>query len=250
MKYRQRDDRLSSRKKRPAPSPIRRSRAATPNAEVLPAAFNDISARIWDLPQVKAYTVKAVEEILARRNVPKHRIGTPSLEITIPAIEAMRYSPLRHEIAGLIASTMDHDNAEDAHPSFLNVLTQLTEDEVRILAAFPSTGRVIPMADLWVRMPDDHSELIHRNILPAAIARLCKSKARLPLYIDNLKRLELLHEPSNAKIKDARLYANLMRQGFCVDLLEPPQIRRNSSLEKRAIALTSAGEVFRRVCLS
>ncbi|MEO1018653.1 MAG: hypothetical protein AAFY56_13325, partial [Pseudomonadota bacterium] len=35
-----------------------------------------------------------------------------STEITIPAIEAMRYSPLRREIVALIASTMDRQNAD------------------------------------------------------------------------------------------------------------------------------------------
>lgn len=202
------------------------------------------------MAQVQAYIVGTVEEILERRQVPKHRVCSPSLEITIPAIEAMRYSPLRHEIAGLIASTMDADNADQAHPSFLSILRQLTEDEVRILAAMPSNGRLLPLANLWINLPGDRTECVLRNIAPAALAKLCRVKARIPQYIDNLMRLQLIHEPSGVKIKDARPYSNLMRQGFAVELLKDPKLRRSTTLEKRTIALSGIGEAFRNVCLA
>lgn len=220
------------------------------SSAALPTTFSDLSSRIWDMTQVHAYIVSAVEDILARRRVPKHRVCAPSLEITIPAIEAMRYSPLRHEIAGLIATTMDVEKADHAHPSFLSILRQLTEDEVRILAAFPGNGRLLPMANLWLNHPGDRTEIVHRNITPAALAKLCSNKSRLPQYMDNLLRLQLLHEPKGIKIKDARPYSNLMRQRFCVELLERPNLRRNSTLEKRSIALSGMGEAFREVCLA
>ena len=217
---------------------------------LLPATFSDLSARIWDMNQVQAYIAATVEEILERRQVPKHRVCSPNLEITIPAIEAMRYSPLRHEIAGLIATTMDGDHADEAHPSFLAILRQLTEDEVRILAALPGNGRLLPLANLWLNLPGDRTECVQRNIAPAALARLCSAKARIPQYIDNLMRLQLIHEPSGVKIKDARSYSNLMRQRFCVEGLKDPNLRRNSTLEKRTMAVSDMGEAFRRACLA
>lgn len=221
-----------------------------PHNEALPAAFSNLSARIWDLQQVQTYVVETVEEVLAQRNVPAHRVCSPSLEITIPAIEAMRYSPLRREIAALIASTMDRENADQAHPSFLNILRQLTEDEIRILAAFPSGGRLLPLGNLWRNHADGSTESVHRNIVPASLANLCKSSKRIPQYIDNLCRLQLLHEPSGLKIKDARIYSNLMRQGFVLELLKDKDLRRHSTLEKRTVALSGMGEAFRRACLS
>ncbi|MEO1322683.1 MAG: DUF4393 domain-containing protein [Pseudomonadota bacterium] len=216
----------------------------------LPTALSDLSSKIWGLSDVKAYMVETVEEVLRDRGVSKNQICSPNLEITIPAIEAMRYSPLRREIASLIASTMDRENAAIAHPSFLNILQQLTEDEVKMLASFPSTGRVLPMAHLWMTVSRDHSEILHRNIVPSSIARLCETKSRIPLYIDNLTRLQLLHEPDGLKIGDSRVYSNLLRQGFCGRILERPQVRKNSSLEKHTIALSDVGEAFRKVCLT
>ena len=161
----------------------------------------------------------------------------------------MRYSPLRREIAALIATSMDHENAEFAHPSFLNILQQLTKDEVRILHAFPDIGRVLPMAHLWLDLTGDHAKKLHRNIMPAAIANVCETKSRLPLYIDNLSRLQLIHQPDGVKIGDARIYSNLLRQGFCARILDKPNIRRNTTLERHSIALSEAGETFRKVCL-
>lgn len=245
---------LDQRPSKPAPrrKPGRSvpRQSAPSKSSTLPSTFSDLSSRIWDLAQVQSYIVGTVEEILEQRQVPKSRVCTPSLEITIPAIEAMRYSPLRREIAGLIASTMDREHADNAHPAFLNVLRQLTEDEVRILAAFPGDGRLLPMANLWLTHAGDQTEVLHRNIVPGALARLCKSKSKIPLYIDNLIRLQLLHEPKNVSIRDSRPYSNLMRQNFCQDFLEANHVRRNSSLEKRALALSATGEAFRKVCLT
>lgn len=226
------------------------SRRERSTSVALPNALNELSSKIWDLTDVKAYMVETVEDILGQRGVPKTEICSPSLEITVPAIEAMRYSPHRREIAALIASTMDRENASIAHPSFLNILQQLTEDEVRILAAFPNAGRVLPMAHLWMNVSREHAEILYRNIIPASIARLCTMKTRIPMYIDNLSRLQLLHEPEGLKIGDARIYSNLLRQDFCTQILEPPQIRKNSSLEKHTIALSDVGETFRKVCLT
>lgn len=237
------------RRLRPALNRSNTARREQSRSLTLPNALNDLSNKIWDLSDVKTYMVETVEEILGRRGVPKNQICSPSLEITIPAIEAMRYSPLRREIAALIASTMDREHAAIAHPSFLNILQQLTEDEVKILASFPSTGRVLPMAHLWMSVSREHSEILYRNIIPSSIARLCTTKARIPLYIDNLMRLQLLHEPEGLKIGDARVYSNLLRQDFCGRILEPPQIRKNSSLEKHTIALSDVGETFRKLCL-
>lgn len=230
-------------RRRPKPRP-------TPSkVEPLPKTLSTVSAKIWGLAEVKSYTIDMVEEVLEARKVPKHRVCSPSLEITIPAIEAMRYSPLRREIAALIASTMDRENAEIAHPSFLSLLQQMTEDEVRILAAFPDVGRVLPVANLWMSLSEDHAEILHRNIMPKSIAKLCANKSRLPLYIDNLVRLKLLHEPEGVKIGDARIYSNLLRQGFCAQILEEPKVRKHSTLEKHTIALSNVGDTFRRACL-
>lgn len=239
--------------RRRSPQPSRRRPTAERNVKPLPPslpnAFNDVSTQIWDIDRVKSFTITTVEEILQKRNVPKHRTRTPSLEITVPAIEAMRYSPLRREIAALIATSMDQANTDLAHPSYLNILQQLTEDEVRILSAFPGIGRVLPMAHLWNNLPGGQAQKLHRNILPAEIARVCRIKSRLPLYIDNLTRMQLIHEPDGVKIGDARIYSNLVRQGFCSKILEQPGLRKNTSLERRTIALTEAGETFRNVCL-
>ncbi|MEM7329321.1 MAG: DUF4393 domain-containing protein [Pseudomonadota bacterium] len=241
----------SNRRRSTPPTRRRESpdRNVKPLPPSLPNAFNEVSAQIWDLDRVKAFTITTVEEILQQRNVPKHQTRTPNLEITIPAIEAMRYSPLRREIAALIATSMDQANADFAHPSYLNILQQLTEDEIRILRAFPGIGRVLPMAHLWNNLPGGQAQKLYRNILPADIARVCKTKSRLPLYIDNLTRLQLIHEPDGVKIGDARIYANLVRQGFCTKILEQPGLRKNTSLERRTIALSEAGETFRNVCL-
>ena len=251
MKRQQQSNTLSQKpRRRDTGRPRARPMAPTSEQALSPAVFQDLSAKVWDLNQVQAFIVRAVEETLERRNVPKHRVCSPKMEVTIPAIDAMRYSPLRNEIAALIASTMDADHAEDAHPSYLNILRQLTEDEVRILASLPSGGRLMPLANLWRDVGAGHTEIIFRNIAPASLAKICASKSRLPHYIDNLMRLQLIQEPNGVRIKDNKVYSNMMRQRFCARVSADRAQRQSLSLEKRAFALSASGEMFRKVCLS
>ncbi|MEL6757875.1 MAG: Abi-alpha family protein [Pseudomonadota bacterium] len=226
----------------------RQTKTARSQSYPLVDTLNSVSSQIWALEAVKAYTIETVEKVLKIRRVPKHRVCAPSLEVTIPAIEAMRYSPLRREIAALIASTMDRDNADVAHPSFLNMLQQLTQDEVNILRAFPDPGRVLPVANLLVNLQKGYTEILHRNIIPQSIAELCTAKSKLPFYIDNLTRLHLLHEPHGVKIDDARIYADLLRQEFCERSLQSAKVRKRSMLEKHTLSLTIYGDLFRKTC--
>lgn len=248
MKTAHSDSRLRGRRGNSATRQNASSTKQQPVKGSLPASLGDLSSQIWDHAAVKNYLIHTVDEILKQRNVPSHRVISPNMEITIPAIEAMRYSGLRREIAGLIASTMDRDNANNAHPSFLNTLSQLTRDEIRILSIMPRPSRVFPVANLWISYSARKTEILHRNIIPASIARLCEVKSRIPIYIDNLLRLQLIEEPDGVRVEDNRLYSQLTHQKFCDELLSEPHIRRNTKLEKRTIVISGMGEMLAQVC--
>ncbi|MEM9842967.1 MAG: hypothetical protein AAF767_09960, partial [Pseudomonadota bacterium] len=87
------------RKSRASRNRTNKPQNSTPYAPALPNALGALSTQIWDLEDVKAFAIRTVDEILQKRNVQQDVLCPPNLEITIPAIEAMRYSPLRREMA-------------------------------------------------------------------------------------------------------------------------------------------------------
>ncbi|MCG8333899.1 MAG: DUF4393 domain-containing protein, partial [Proteobacteria bacterium] len=92
-------------------------------------ALSPLRGLVWSWEQIEGFVSKTVEEKLQNRKVPKERITTPDPDVAVPALEALRYSKLRENFALLLATSMDSSVAEAAHPSFVEILKQLTSDE-------------------------------------------------------------------------------------------------------------------------
>lgn len=207
------------------------------------------AAVTWDWSQIQEYTVGAIQEILASWTVPPDRMTSPRLDIAIPAIEAMRYSGLKREFALLIASTMDTALADDAHPSFIEILKQLTIDEVRIVTSFPDVGQVLPFAN--INYLDRTGRILSslRYIVPEHIARVCERPKALGGYMDNLLRLNIISAPAHLAISDERFYRDLLAQDFVAAFEANVAPGLKASIDRRVLALTDFGQLFRRCCL-
>jgi hypothetical protein len=207
------------------------------------------AAVTWDWSQIQEYTVSAIQEILAARAVPAEYLATPRLDIAVPAIEAMRYSSLKREFALLIASTMDTDRADDAHPSFIEILKQLTSDEVRMIAVLPELGQVLPFAN--VNYTDRSGRILSslRYIVPDFLAEACERRRALGSYIDNLLRLNIIAAPAHLSISDERFYRELLAQTFIADFEATVPANLKANIDRRVLCLTDFGHLFRKCCI-
>ncbi len=233
----------------PAREPAHELMTSSAAAAAPHEALESMTEAVWGLPEIEAFTVRAVETVLRRRGVDTEEVQRPNMEIAVPAVEAMRYSPLREEIATLIASSMDAATASAAHPAFLTILRQLTRDEVSMLQALPPKGQFFPMAHVYVTTTRDQVRMVQRNVVPAQLNRVCAHPERVAGYIDNLIRLQLIHEPEGVPLPDASFYSALTREEACQTVLRDRNLRRRSRIEKRILTITDFGETFREVCL-
>jgi hypothetical protein len=222
------------------------------------AAANGLVARklsglgeaAWDWSRIQAFALEQIHEVIAARGVAPGDLTAPRPDIAIPAIEAMRYCELRAEMAALIASTMDAGRTEDAHPAFIEILKQLTRDEVRILALLPPAGRVLPMVNIAYIDRSDRILSSVRHILPLRIAGSCASPAAIAGSVDNLLRLNLVSSPPDLTINEERHYRDLLAQPFLEDMEARRPAHLKAEIERRVITLTDFGDRFRRCCLS
>ena len=104
----------------------------------------DLPAMARDLEPVQAELRAGVLSALTRRSVPAGDLSWPRLDIALPAIEAMRYSSLQQEFCNLIASSMDQRVAPSVLPAYVELLKQLSADEIDLLKASPSFARSRP----------------------------------------------------------------------------------------------------------
>ena len=95
---------------------------------------------VWAAEQAEEYVYGALMKRL--KGVPPERIGTPKLTVAGPAVQALKFAGaepvLREMYANLLATAMDRQTAERAHPAFVEIIKQLTPDEARIAAYIPA----------------------------------------------------------------------------------------------------------------
>jgi|GEM_PF-1680495 len=210
------------------------------------SGFADIT---WDWRQIQAFTVETIHDVITRRNIAPEDLTEPRLDITVPAIEAMRYSPLKREMATLIASTMDITCAHNAHPAFIEILKQVTSDEINLIAAFPAPGQVVPMASINYVDRGDQVHLSTRHIVPNRFASVCDETKGIASYIDNLLRLNLISSPHYLSIRDDRYYREILSQAFIADFEGRIPLHLKARVDRSVLSLTDFGATFRQCCI-
>jgi hypothetical protein len=201
-----------------------------------------------DLEPVQAELRQGVVAALRRRSVEPTALTWPRLDIALPAIEAMRYSSLQQEFANLIASSMDQRVSNAVLPAYVEILKQLSPDEIDLMNAAPDYGRCLPMIDISYVYPTGQSLPAFRNVVPASVARKCAIKANIPQYVDNLVRLNLMTRPLDQEADEAS-YRTLGRLGFVRDLMAKAPPKSKGHIERTVLTLTDLGDIFRRLCL-
>lgn len=110
------------------------------------------------------YKLEAFEQDFKKKieNIPEENLQEPPLLIAGPVLEALKYTydedNLREMYENLLASAMDNRKVNNAHPSFVDAIKQMSPLDAKILSvivekrqlrcgqiffAFPETGKII-----------------------------------------------------------------------------------------------------------
>lgn len=122
---------------------------------------------------------------------------TPPLNIFGPLVDKYRYSFNEESLAdmfeNLLANSMDKNTSDKVHPSFVNVISDLTSDEAKLLK-FLKTQETLPKIDVDFRMPSMGEGYLPQFINFTNFGELAKLQFPnlVPRYLDNLERLGIL----------------------------------------------------------
>lgn len=225
-------------------------------AKTVNLALSPLQGVVWGYEKIKDRFFPKIEERL--KNVPPENIVTPNISVAGPIMEALRYTGSEEALsdlyANLLAASMDKTTATTAHPAFTEIIKQLTPDEARLIALFPSEP-YMPLIDIrrgtkvggsvesFVTAYANHSEL-------GDMAK-CEHLDLVPAYLDNLVRLGL------AEITEGRYYT----APGVYDSLENSQTAKafKEAIEKnpqyvcefnrKFVGITTLGKQFARVCV-
>lgn len=179
-------------------------------AKTVNLALAPISGVVWSYETIKDFVSQKVAEKL--QNVPEENIITPNPSVAGPALEALKYTgheyELREMYANLLASSLDSETKDNAHPSSVEIIKQLTSIEAQILNFlcsrdnYKSVCRIGTSETLQVAFWEPSSESIQSREIKSKFIDLCenfKSQVDVGSVLDNLLRLKILDIESSSR---------------------------------------------------
>jgi hypothetical protein len=156
-------------------------------------ALKPIQISIWAFEKVEAFILSQLPEKL--KGVPAENIVTPKALIAAPVIQYLRFIPDEPDLAdlflNLLASSMNKEKQKDVHPSFSEILKQISSDEAKMLKVL-SNGEGFPKIKLNRESGPNQFSTVLRAFTTICYDSNCEIPENTQEYIDNLVRLGLV----------------------------------------------------------
>ncbi|EGT4384001.1 DUF4393 domain-containing protein [Cronobacter malonaticus] len=224
-------------------------------AKLVNVALAPVSGLVWGYEQIRGFTATKVAEKL--KGVSPEKIVTPSPNVAGPAIEALRYTgheeSLSEMYASLLATAMNKDTIQKAHPAFVDIIKQLTPDEAKIVRGFAENGINNPLVSIKASPPNESLskgfQVVLRNFSQIGQRAGCEFNELVPVYLDNLVRMGLCEIPSDQFYMDAELYEPLINHPDVISTMdEMRKNNRETSISQGIVSITDFGRQFSAAC--
>lgn len=156
-------------------------------------------------------TAESVREKL--QALPVENLVEPEPYVAIPAMQQLSYcvnnEELRELYANLLVSSMNTDKKWQVHPSFVDIIKQITPDEAKLLKQFlPTTVQNYPLMDVRLENQQEEGNVLYSNFTDIGLDLIDVSK-NIGLYIDNFVRLKIIEIPPARIYADSATYERL-----------------------------------------
>lgn len=224
-------------------------------AKTVNVALAPVKGLIWGYEQLEGFVSTKVAEKL--KNTPEADIVTPKPNVAGPALESLRYAGhedyLSDLYANLLAASMDTLTSASAHPSFVEILKQLTPDEAKLLKHFTHP---IPFPILRIRREQTGAQKGGTDLIPyfsiLGEQSGCENPNYTPAYLDNLSRLGLIQIPDIYKYTAPGVYNALENHPTVLNLKASIEQQKDAEIKitHRGVVITQLGKQFISVCVS
>ena len=222
-------------------------------AKTINVALAPLKGLVWGYDRIENYLIPALAERL--KKVPEERVVTPEPSVAGPAIEALRFAghepSLRELYANLLATSMDKKTAREAHPSFVEIIRQLTPDEARIVELL-AHELSFPLISVYAQVKNGrgrHYDLQHFSLLGYEAG--CLHSDLVPSYLDNLCRLGLAEIPDGYEYARPDIYEPLEKHPVILELMADIEKLEDMKpiIEREFLHLTTLGKQFCDACV-
>lgn len=212
--------------------------------------------------RLMVYGIDIIEENFLKRmeaklkNVDPEKIVIPPLNIAGPLLEKYKYSCNNFELSemflNLLANSMNIEMVKKTHPSFVNVISELSSDEARLIKYF-SNQEALPKLDVKaVATVGGGEKMIFQNFSLFGKKANLQFQDMTPQYLSNLKRLGIISytEEGFGESYVKKEYYDELKNDPTLKLLEISvgegyQMKTNEGIVK----ITAFGEMFMEAVL-
>lgn len=196
-------------------------------------------------------TASAVQEKASK--IPEEKLTEPESYVAIPAIQQLSYcydsEELREMYANLLVSSMNTDTKYQVHPSFVDIIKQLTPDEAKLLKKL-SKGDVFPLIDVQMNLPAGGFKPIVHNFTNVS-EDVCDCPSNVFAYLDNFERLKLIDIKNDEFLTNDDFYKPLENHPSIQKIMSQHLPEGYSHKIKHGLfRLTAFGKEFIKICLS
>lgn len=197
-------------------------------------------------------TAEAVRE--KAEKIPEEKLTEPEPYVAIPAVQQLSYcydsEELREMYANLLVSSMNTDTKQAVHPSFVDIIKQLTPDEAKLLKAVKDKTSYIPLVDLQIELGPGRGHIpLLKNYTNIGFG-ICDNPTNISAYIENLDRLKLISILDGIHLTDRSRYDPLESSSYYQAYKKVPLPEGNKfSTKQKSFIVTSFGQKFIETCI-
>lgn len=208
--------------------------------------------RKWILE--KEYAFEETKILLQKKleNLKTTDIVEPEAYIAVPALEALSYSinneTLRNMYANLLANSMNKNTKDSVHPSFVDIIKQMSPNDAKIFNEI-FISKIKPIMDLSTSIKEKKGA---NNYLYNLTWINTFEYETISLSVSNLLRIGLIeidgelsyvHDENYSMIRNTKAYKNYA-----------DKCNKNANMtlkeNKHIIKVTALGELFYKICVS
>lgn len=209
----------------------------------------------------KEYNLAETKKLLEIKlhNVSPELIESPEPHIAVPALQYISYcmdnEELRDMYANLLANSMNKVVKDGVHPSFVEIIKQLSPDEARILRTI-YFKIAVPTITLRYENEKGGGKNIVKDFSIIGEMSKCEKPFETQKYFDNLSRLGLIEGAEVfSSLTDKSLYEPLKSHAYIIERMKVPQSYILSGFSKPILkesyfSITSFGKSFCSICLT